>query len=69
VLTLQVVAFQAMMEVMAEKFPGAFSGYTLKVCHTGCTCTACRLQAQLFTYMGCRGWHGVCLDTGALGIS
>jgi hypothetical protein len=31
-LTLQVVAFQAMMEVMAEKFPGAFSGYTLKVC-------------------------------------
>lgn len=32
-LTLQVVAFQAMMEVMAEKFPGAFSGYTLKVCN------------------------------------
>lgn len=33
VLSLQVVAFQAMMEVMAEKFPGAFSGYTLKVGH------------------------------------
>lgn len=31
-LCVQVVAFQAMMEVMAEKFPGAFSGYTLKVC-------------------------------------
>jgi hypothetical protein len=27
----QVVAFQAMMEMMAETFPGAFSGYTLKV--------------------------------------
>jgi hypothetical protein len=30
-LLLQVVAFQAMMEVMADKFPGAFAGYTLKV--------------------------------------
>lgn len=27
----QVVAFQAMMEMMAEQFPGAFSGYTLRV--------------------------------------
>eukprot|EP00878_Enallax_costatus_P002429 GHUV01002606.1.p1 GENE.GHUV01002606.1~~GHUV01002606.1.p1 ORF type:complete len:316 (+),score=79.39 GHUV01002606.1:67-1014(+) len=27
----QVVAFQAMMEMMAEQFPGAFSGYMLKV--------------------------------------
>jgi len=27
----QVVAFQAAMEIMAEQFPGAFSGYTLKV--------------------------------------
>ncbi|CAD7704983.1 unnamed protein product [Ostreobium quekettii] len=27
----QVVAFQAMMEMMAENFPGAFSGYTLTV--------------------------------------
>lgn len=28
---MQVVAFQAMMEMMAEQFPGAFSGYTLAV--------------------------------------
>ena len=28
---LQVVAFQAMMEMMADKFPGAFSGYSLQV--------------------------------------
>ena len=27
----QIVAFQTMMETMAEKFPGCFSGYTLKV--------------------------------------
>jgi Dihydrodipicolinate reductase, C-terminus len=27
----QVVAFQATMELMAETFPGAFSGYTLRV--------------------------------------
>eukprot|EP00877_Chromochloris_zofingiensis_P003502 jgi/Chrzof1/13152/Cz07g21240.t1 len=27
----QVVAFQAMMEMMAANFPGAFSGYTLRV--------------------------------------
>jgi len=27
----QVVAFQAAMEIMAEKFPGAFAGYTLTV--------------------------------------
>ncbi|BBM98668.1 4-hydroxy-tetrahydrodipicolinate reductase [Marchantia polymorpha subsp. ruderalis] len=27
----QVVAFQAAMEIMAEQFPGAFSGYKLKV--------------------------------------
>lgn len=27
----QVVAFQAAMEIMAEQFPGAFSGYTLQV--------------------------------------
>ena len=27
----QVVAFQAMMETMAERFPGAFAGYTLRV--------------------------------------
>eukprot|EP00775_Hariotina_reticulata_P005324 gene5324-5559_t len=27
----QVVAFQAMMEMMAQQFPGAYSGYTLKV--------------------------------------
>jgi hypothetical protein len=27
----QVVAFQAMMEMMAQQFPGAFAGYTLKV--------------------------------------
>ena len=30
-LLLQVVAFQAMMEMMAEEFPGAFAGYTLEV--------------------------------------
>ena len=28
---LQVVAFQATMELMAEQFPGAFSGYKLEV--------------------------------------
>lgn len=28
---IQVVAFQAMMEMMAENFPGAFQGYTLEV--------------------------------------
>ena len=28
---LQVVAFQAMMEMMATEFPGAFSGYSLAV--------------------------------------
>lgn len=28
---LQVVAFQAMMEMMAQQFPGAFSGYNLAV--------------------------------------
>ena len=28
---LQVVAFQAMMEMMANEFPGAFSGYDLAV--------------------------------------
>lgn len=28
---LQVVAFQAMMETMAETFPGAFAGYKLRV--------------------------------------
>ena len=27
----QVVAFQAMMEMMAQQFPGAFSGYNLAV--------------------------------------
>lgn len=27
----QIVAFQTMMELMADKFPGCFSGYTLKV--------------------------------------
>lgn len=27
----QIVAFQTMMETMAEKFPGCFSGYTLNV--------------------------------------
>jgi Dihydrodipicolinate reductase, C-terminus len=27
----QVVAFQAMMEVMGQQFPGAFSGYKLEV--------------------------------------
>lgn len=27
----QIVAFQAMMEMMADNFPGAFSGYTLRV--------------------------------------
>lgn len=27
----QVVAFQAMMQMMAESFPGAFQGYTLEV--------------------------------------
>lgn len=28
---LQVVAFQQMMQIMAEQFPGAFSGYKLDV--------------------------------------
>lgn len=28
---MQVVAFQAMMEMMAQQFPGAFSGYNLAV--------------------------------------
>ena len=28
---LQVVAFQATMELMAQQFPGAFAGYTLRV--------------------------------------
>ena len=28
----QVVAFLAAMEIMAEQFPGAFSGYSLQVC-------------------------------------
>lgn len=27
----QIVAFQTMMDMMAERFPGCFSGYTLKV--------------------------------------
>jgi 4-hydroxy-tetrahydrodipicolinate reductase len=27
----QIVAFQTMMETMAEKFPGCFSGYSLRV--------------------------------------
>ena len=27
----QVVAFQAMMDMMAKEFPGAFSGYKLEV--------------------------------------
>lgn len=27
----QIVAFQTMMEMMAERFPGCFQGYTLKV--------------------------------------
>lgn len=30
-LATQVVAFQAMMEMMAQQFPGAFSGYNLAV--------------------------------------
>ena len=30
-LGMQVVAFQAMMEMMAQQFPGAFSGYNLAV--------------------------------------
>lgn len=34
----QVVAFQAMMEMMAQQFPGAFSGYTLKVCMGATRC-------------------------------
>ena len=31
VVTLQVVAFQATMQMMAENFPGAFAGYSLNV--------------------------------------
>lgn len=27
----QVVAFQAMVEILAQNFPGAFAGYTLEV--------------------------------------
>jgi len=30
-LMFQVVAFQAAMAIMAEQFPGAFSGYKLQV--------------------------------------
>lgn len=31
--SMQVVAFQATMELMAEQFPGAFAGYNLQVCY------------------------------------
>ena len=34
----QIVAFQTMMEMMAERFPGCFSGYTLQVGGEGAGC-------------------------------
>lgn len=56
--SLQVVAFQAAMSIMAGQFPGAFAGYTLQVSDYLAHPASFKLIVQLLTYMNLRTWAG-----------